>query len=101
MCNNNKVVIIEVINPTKKDRHIISILFFIMFIDIFFFIILKYFQNSNNGYIYLDKLDELLDNSIAAVGDNLQMQMDNICVIREMYKLLKCITEAGKEIDHD
>ena len=62
---------------------------------------IKYFQESNNGYIYLDKLDELLDNSIATVGDNLQMQMDNICVIREMYKLLKCITETGKEIDHD
>nr|DAT41415.1 MAG TPA: hypothetical protein [Caudoviricetes sp.] len=60
---------------------------------------IKYFQS--NGDIYLDKLDEILDNIINADRDNLQRQVDNICVIREMYRLLKCIAEAGKEANND
>lgn len=62
---------------------------------------LRFFQKPSNGSVFLDKLDEILDNTINADRDNLQMMMDNIIVIREMYKLLKCITEAGKEANND
>lgn len=60
---------------------------------------IKYFQS--NGDIYLDKLDEILDNIINGNRDNPQRQVDNICVIREMYRLLKCIAEAEKEANND
>lgn len=58
---------------------------------------IAFFQDEQDGQLFLDKLDGLLDKIIDSDTYSDSDKLDNIAVIREIYKFINCIHKTAKE----